>query len=211
MKIYLGPYRSRIVCKIHDRYMGKKYGYHKWTESSTKFEVLLEKLEDGIQWIYNNTINLYFDNIKDQRQTIRIDNYDVWSMDTTLAKIIHPMLIKLQSQKHGSPWVDDEDVPDELKSTSAPKVENVGDIDDNHHKRWDWVMGEMLFAFEMSQRDWTMDYYDFTHFDKDDPEYAKHFLGMKMELNREDDRKSVQARIDNGRRLFSKYYESLWD
>ena len=68
MKIYLGPYRSRIVCKIHDRYMGKKYGYHKWTESSTKFEVLLEKLEDGIQWVYNNTINRYFDNVKDQRQ-----------------------------------------------------------------------------------------------------------------------------------------------
>lgn len=210
MKIYMGPYRSRLMSNIHTNYMQRKYGYV-WDKSNTKFELFLEKTEDTIQWIYNNTINLYLDKREPQKKTIRIDNYDVWDMSQTLAEIIHPMLVKLQGQKHGSPWVDDADVPEKLKSTSAPKPKNVNDLDDNHHKRWDWVINEMIFAFDLSRRDWTMDYYDFEKLDKDDPEYKKHFAGMKVSLIREDDRKEVQSRIENGRRLFAKYYENLWD
>lgn len=210
MKIYMGPYRSRLVSNIHTNYMKKKYG-RSWDESNTKFELFLEKTEDTLQWIYNNTINLYLDNCEPQKKTIRIDNYDVWDMSQTLAEIIHPMLVKLQGQKHGSPWVDDEDVPEKLKSTSAPKPKNVNDLDDNHHKRWDWVINEMIFAFDLSRRDWTMDYYSFEQLDESDPEYRNYLLGMKMDFVKADDRREVQARIVNGRRLFAKYYENLWD
>lgn len=210
MKIYMGPYRSRWESNIHRRYMEKKYDYI-YNENTNKFEAFLEKTEDALQWIYNNTINLYLDKREPQKKTIRIDNYDVWSMDQTLAEIIHPMLVTLQKQKHGSPWADDADVPEKLKSTSAPKPKNVNDLDDNHHKRWDWVLNEMIFAFDLSRRDWTMDYYSFEKLDKDDPEYDNHLFGMKMDFVKVDDRKEVQARIVNGRRLFAKYYENLWD
>ena len=206
----MGPYRSRWVSNIHTNYMERKYGAY-WDESNTKFELFLEKTGDTIQWIYNNTINLYLDSREPQKKTIRIDNYDVWGMDQTLAEIIHPMLVKLQGQKHGSPWVDDADVPEKLKSTSAPKPKSVNDVDDNHHKRWEWVINEMIFAFDLSRRDWTMDYYDFEKLDKDHPEYDDHLFGMKMDFVKVDDRREVQARIVNGRRLFAKYYENLWD
>ena len=53
-------------------------------------------------------------------------------MDHTLAMIIVPMLKQLKETKHGAPFVDDEDVPEELKSTSAPAKENDWDTDDNH-------------------------------------------------------------------------------
>ena len=45
---------------------------------------------------------------------IRIDKYDVWGLDHTLALIIHPALVLLKEQKHGDPQVDDEDVPEEV-------------------------------------------------------------------------------------------------
>ncbi len=44
-------------------------------------------------------------------------------MDYTLSHIVVPMLKQLKETKHGAPFVDDEDVPEELKSTSAPPKE----------------------------------------------------------------------------------------
>ena len=40
--------------------------------------------------------------------TIHIDNFDCWSLDYTLARIIHPALIRLKETKHGYPelWED---------------------------------------------------------------------------------------------------------
>lgn len=84
---------------------------------------------------------------------VRIDHYDVWGLDHTLALIIHPALIELKKQKHGAPYVDDEDVPEELKSTSAPPKKNEWDTDDNHFKRWDWVMEELIWTFAEIKKD----------------------------------------------------------
>jgi molybdopterin molybdotransferase len=52
---------------------------------------------------------------------------------------------------------DDIDVPEELRSTSAPPKENEYDTDANHFARWDWVMDEMIFAFEYQLKDTTFD------------------------------------------------------
>ena len=133
MKVYIGPYRDRWVSYVHDKYMDKHYGYL-WPEYGQKGlnnkvepfrEAFLERLEDTLQWIYNHSINLYLDR-KERKQkiTVRIDKYDTWSMDHTLAPIILPMLKQLKETKHGSPWTNDEDVPEELRSTSAPPKED---------------------------------------------------------------------------------------
>ena len=52
-------------------------------------------------------------NIREPRKdnsadTIHIDNFDCWSLDYTLARIIHPALIRLKETKHGYPelWED---------------------------------------------------------------------------------------------------------
>ena len=89
----------------------------------------------------------------DRKVSIRIDPYDTWSMDHTLALIIHPMLIQLKETKHGSPWVDDEDVPEHLRSTAAEPKENEWDTDSNLFDRWDWILGEMIWAFERIIKD----------------------------------------------------------
>jgi hypothetical protein len=128
---------------------------------------------------------------------IRIDPYDTWSMDHTLGLIIVPMLKQLKATKHGSPCVADEDVPEELRSTSAPAKENEWDVDDNHHKRWDWVMDEMIWAFEQNIDETSDDHF----FDRSVDPYA---------YDRDAHRAHLQ-RIDNGMLLFGKFYQGLWD
>jgi hypothetical protein len=157
---------------------------------------------------------------------VKIDRYDTWSMDHTLSPIILPMLKQLKEKKHGAPFVDDEDVPEELKSTSAPAKENEYDTDANHFLRWDWAMSEMIFAFECKVDDSWQDafrsgehdllwipvdkdgnevpkgehkYWQMGHGSKDT--YQCDYEGMKV----------VQARIANGFCLFGKYYQGLWD
>jgi hypothetical protein len=143
-------------------------------------------------------------------------------MDHTLADIILPMLKQLQRDKHGGPFTDDDDVPDELKSTSAPPKENEWDTDDNHHKRWDWILGEMIFAFECKVDDSWSDKFSSGEFDKKTvackwDENGKATLyqwidgpNHTYELDIEG-MQEVQKRITNGFRLFGKYYEALWD
>jgi len=153
---------------------------------------------------------------------IKIDRYDTWSMDHTLADIVLPMLKQLKETKHGSPNVDDEDVPEELKSTSAPPKENEWDVDGNHFLRWDWVLAEMIFAFEHKVDDswqeafssgvidhktvackWDADGKATMYQWEDGPNhtYKCDFEGMKV----------IENRIQNGFRLFGKYYQALWD
>jgi hypothetical protein len=126
---------------------------------------------------------------------VRIDKYDTWSMDHTLALIIHPMLLQLKATKHGSPHVDDDDVPEELRSAAAEELtedeKRWGSEDALFHKRWEWVMDEMIFAFELELNDdWEDVYYKNSDYD-----------AMNVVLDRQ----------KNGFKLFGKYYSGLWD
>jgi hypothetical protein len=105
-------------------------------------------------------------------------------MDDTLALIILPMLKKLTEHKHGSAYVDNEDVPENLQYTPDPGNPDNPDHDNLIDKRWDYVLDEMIWAFE-----WKL---------KNDYLYDESY-------------KESQMRMDNGFRLFGKYYESLWD
>jgi hypothetical protein len=168
----------------------------------------------------------FLDFVHPEIKYIKIDKYDTWNMDTTLGNIILPMLKQLQAAKHGAPFVDDEDVPEELKSTSAPAKENEWDTDDNHFKRWDYVLNEMIFAFDHKiNREWEDAYRSGEHdmlwvpVDKDGNEVPKgdhQFFQMKRGPNDTykcdyDGIQEVEKRIANGFRLFGKYYQGLWD
>lgn len=212
MKVYIGPYRSRWISTIHDHHMIRKYGLE-WTDNQDWKDRAWERAEDALQWIYNHTINLYFDKRPSQKISVHIDRWDTWSMDYTLARIILPMLEQLAASKHGSPFVDDDDVPEELRSASAPPKENDWDIDDFQHKRWEWVIGEMIWTFEQKIKgDWESQYYKFE--DCVPNPKAKTFfeqIGTKLVWEDPEGRKAHQKRMTNGFRLFGKYYEALWD
>jgi hypothetical protein len=205
MYVKIGNYRGRCISNIHDRYMNWKYGRNEWEDNRNKFEFLLEKYEDLLQTVYNKTINKFLDKRSDQKIKVRIDRWDTWSADNILAHIIHPILVELKQRKQGAPLVDDEDVPEELRSTSVMPKENEWDIDDNHFKRWDYVLDEMTWAFSQKLRNggWEGDYYKY----EDDPE---ELFGIKLVWEDREGSKAHQERMSNGFRLFGKYFENLW-
>ena len=139
---------------------------------------------------------------------VKIDRYDTWSMDHTLADIVLPMLRQLQATKQGAPHTDDEDVPEYLRSYMAQPKENEWDTDSLHFMRWDWILAEMIWAFEQKVADDAeSQFFDHTPcngLDPWDPEYIGP-LWDKENYMKWHDRKA------NGFRLFGKYYENLWD
>ena len=155
---------------------------------------------------------------QDREIDVTIDRYDVWSLDHTLAYIIHPALVKLRETKQGAPNVDDDDVPDHLKSTNAPPKKNEWDTDDNWFKRWDWVLDEMIWSFKTkTDIDHDAQFYSGSHDiqfvkSKEYPFHSEMVRGPNdtFKIDMEGLNKH-EARIQNGFRLFGKYYQALWD
>lgn len=178
-----------------------------------KWHDRLDPLCIGLKWL--------LDKVHPPVEKIWIDRNDTWSMDYTLALIIVPMLKQLKETKQGAPCVDDEDVPEELRSTSAPPVDkDTGDVDDNHFKRWEYALDEMIFAFECvadPMESWSDQFHkgeiDFMWEklpDNSKLSTLKHGPNHTHQFDM-DGYKVVNARIDNGLRMFGKYYRGLWD
>ena len=164
----------------------------------------------------------FLDLVHPRIEYIKIDRWDTWSMDHTLGMIALPMLKQLKASKHGAPIVDDEDVPEHLRSTAAPAKENEWDTDENWFKRWDWVLDEMIFAFEHRLDDNWQDAYhtgvsDFKSVACEWDENGKAKMYQMVEGPNHtskydwDGIQLVNDRIQNGFKLFGKYYQNLWD
>jgi len=157
---------------------------------------------------------------------VKIDYWDTWSMDSTLSPIILPMLKQLRKDNHGAPTTNDDDVPERLRSTTKAAIKskkNDWDSDCNHFKRWDWIMDEMIWAFEQLADDtWEEQYFtgksDYTWIPSKELDEKGNPLTYEMKKSPKDTRKydkkgwtKHSERIDNGVRLFGKYYRALWD
>lgn len=187
MKVYIGPYKS---------YFGPYQLAEKilfWRDKNEDHTVHdLGKKLAKIDWLV--AVCSYIDSKIKRKIQVRIDNYDTWSMDDTLAHIVTPMLKQLQKTQHGAPFVDNEDVPEHLRKSAVPPTESEWAVDDeNFIKRWDWVLNEMIFAFET----------------KTDPNWEDHFY-TNNETNW-DALRAHEARVQKGFELFGKYFQSLWD
>jgi len=158
MKIRIGPFRNWYgPYQIMDWF--KPIFGEKRIEKFTDGE-FFDKWSDRTMPFFN-----WIESKKERDVRIRIDKYDTWNMDGTLSLIILPMLIQLQDQKHGSPFVDDEDVPIYLRSSNDPKwskedMNRDGTTDCHFHERWEYVINEMIWAFtEHSKDDWQHQYH----------------------------------------------------
>ena len=216
MKVKIGDYPYRLTCTIYNNYMNKRYGYGDWPKGYSRFERSLEWVDDRIQDFYNIFNRLWFDRRK-QTIDVRIDPWDTWSMDHTLAHIVVPMLVQLKETKHGAPYVDPEDVPVELQPKKLTKKQkDNGEADNTHFERWDWVLDEMIFAFDSKRQDnWEEQFYSGEHdvyFEDTGNGLSEMKRGPKdtFKVDREG-RDEYQQRMSNGFRLFGKYYEALWD
>lgn len=196
MKVNIGPYKNwfgpfqlaetLLFWKQKDDPLVYKLG-HFFAFGTTKEEKLdLENLCKEETWLY--ALLTWLDSKKSRKVKIKIHKYDTWSMDHTLALIIVPMLKQLKETTHGAPLIADEDVPPNmgLRSTEAEPKKNSWDVDSNHFNRWDWVLDEMIWAFQQIGEDRDM------------------YMSQEEAM-------AYHTRIKRGTTLFGKYYSGLWD
>jgi hypothetical protein len=167
---------------------------------------------------------------KKRRVSVRIDKWDTWSMDSTLAFIIYPMLKQLKATTHGAP----SDMPAFLQTSDSIQLAfpfyaeedatawNVG------HQQWMDTLDKMIWSFSQlveNDGDWESQFHSGEHdiihvpVDKNGNEVPKKdaelfelkhgpndthvfdFVGYQNHLNR----------MKKGFELFGKYYLNLWD
>jgi hypothetical protein len=163
----------------------------------------------------STAVRVILDFIHPPIKYVKIDRWDTWSMDHTLAYIILPMLKQLDKEKHGAPYTEDDDVPEYLRSHMAQPKENEWDTDSLHFMRWDWILAEMIWAFEQQLKDDDEGQF-FDHsfskkhpkFDKDNKDWNERISKIKVDHEGLD---AHQKRKANGFRLFGRYYQNLWD
>jgi len=165
-------------------------------------------LSKFLSWIHSK---------KDQKIEVHIDRWDTWSMDHTLAHIVLPMLKQLKATKSGAPFVELKDVPKELHGNKLTKKKrNQGELDDKHFERYDWVLDEMIFAFDSKINDNWQEQFSTG---ENDIQWKQLENGNSQMIRGPNDtkvydwegRKAYEARIQNGFRLFGVYFQSLWD
>lgn len=223
MKVHIGPYTNwigpyqiadKIFFWVKNRFIpdddprSQRWDY----KAHDKFGDWLA----DIDWL--TSFCNWVDSKKKRKVKIHLDHYDTWSMDHTLSLIIHPMLIQMKETKHGSPFVDDEDVPEHLRSTAAPPLteeeKNYGGVDSLHEARWNWILDEMIWAFYNEAND-----------DPDAPEsptrYTRKIMGDMEFDDSPENHQSWEKYLEENRKyeerkqkaflLFGKYYRCLWD
>ena len=202
MKVYLSKYRYHWISPytvLEKVFFWREIDYD---------EPIIDKWSDRLTPICQG-IQKVLDFIHPKINYVKIDRWDTWSMDYSLSFIVVPMLKQLKETKHGAPFVDDEDVPEELKSTSAPPKENDYDTDENHFKRWDWALNEMIWAFEQNlDTNSEEKFFDHAEWDEKEKDFGKNLHKIKID---QPGLKAHQDRKANGFRLFGKYYQGLWD
>jgi len=138
------------------------------------------KVDDLCQWIHKK---------RNRTVKVKIHVYDTWSMDSTLAPIIVPMLKQLKATKHGIPmsvvpegpeWTDEYGNPNEAAMEVAIKS-------------WDEILDKMIFSFESKM---------------DDEWESKYFVNGKYD---QEGHIAMEQKIQEGFELFGKHFSSLWD
>lgn len=215
MKVHIGPYIEGIdFLTYSDRLLSKKHNkmvYDIDEKDLTSFDKIQIKSFTLLQRFIGTPINKLYYNKKERNISVHIDSYDIWSMDHTLAHIIHPMLIKLKETKHGVPFVDNEDVPEELR-IAEPTAETFSEtMDKAFSDKWDWVLNEMIYAFEsLKDNDvWEANFYS----DFPTSRHNKKLQGFSHEPFYYDaeGHDLAEKRVNNALKLFGKYFRSLWD
>jgi hypothetical protein len=219
MKVYIGPYLNYLgPYQMVDLLQHVGVSEDRCWEIAKWIDTKFPAISKVCSWIYDK---------RKRTEFIHIDDYDVWSMDNTLANIILPLLKLLKEKKQSSAMVDDEDVPAHLRCPNRSTNESFqldmfadDEFDklvwDSYHKKWDWVMDEMIWAFEQINTDWERQYWKVmpeldieTKVEPDEDGCVPVLWKTKGDIDW-DGRMQHQERINNGFRLFGKYYNGLW-
>jgi hypothetical protein len=224
MKINIGPYCNYIgPYQIADMvFFWKKKDLFSENDDDLayRFGTWLSEKKDGSPSLLAKVCK-WIDSKRKRKIEIKVDKYDTWNADHTLALIIVPLLQQLKNTKCGYCLVDDKDVPKHLRSTAAPALteeqKSSGQYDELAEDRWEWVLDEMIWAFEShADEEWEDQYYS----GEGDLKIVAAANSKLFQLVKgpndtfkvdEKGRNAHLARMHRGRMLFAKYYSNLWN
>lgn len=191
MKVYLGKYvypittydiASKIIFWDNNEYRKKLNAILKFGLSYNQNSKKLSILSKFLD---------KYNSYQKRKVFIKIDDYDVYNLDYTLSLIIEPSLKKLLDDEWLSFKADNEDLPkelqisdDEYKLISFTYLENdprLPEIYNRLEQQPKYIINKMIYAFNILNS---------TESDKIKEDYKKE--------------------IDEGLRLFGKYFRNLW-
>ena len=134
---------------------------------------------------------------KNSANTIIIDDFDIWNIDYTLARIIHPLLLHFRENMHGYP---------ELFEEGMVTYHNWGrqlhfdfideDVERDYLlKKWQTIVDKMCRAFGMIV---------------EKEKWEDTWVNLSYHEHKIEEAKFYDA-VDEGLALFAKYYHCLWD
>ena len=173
-----------------------------------KTATILHPISVGIQKVW--------DIVHPEVKYIKIDGWDVWSMDSTLSPIILPMLKRLKEVKHGTAWTDHADGPWYYRFDENKDEHSYSETGSYSAGRWNWIMDEMIWTFEQLSNEDHESVYWLEHgeidWDVEPDERGCSEIKWKKESRVDwDGLKKHEEQIQNGLRLFGRYYQNLWD
>lgn len=170
-----------------------------------------------------------WDRTNRQKIVVHIDKWDTWNMDSTLARIILPMLLQLQETKHGIPaeFVDVGGSPGDKQYCFDFYSESSDWAFEQGAKLWDQTLDKIIWSFqqiaysnyeELYHRNGPGDYefvpIDDTTVNPITGKVEKLFEMVDRNKNHWFDSEGLAEhirRIDEGLLLFGRWYRSLWD
>jgi hypothetical protein len=172
MRVYIGPYKNGF-----GSYQIAKTILFWKNEDTDKGYESVDKLYNALEKIGVGKVCVWINKKFDRKIKVKIHNYDTWGMDNTLAYIILPMLKQLKATKHGSPYVDQDDLPVELRLTKREQKvfdeghwnkklkateEEIDAVSKKFHSQFDWIMDQMIWSFEqeLDEEEGRKSYYD---------------------------------------------------
>lgn len=228
MKIYISCYRNHWYSPYS--FLEKVFFWKEWAKKDDiMYPEKIHKMSERLTFI-SSGISWFLDKIHPRIEYVKIDRWDTWNMDKTLALIILPMLKQLKETKHGSQIVEDEDLPESMRLKNTEEFDEQYTFDFYNdpelckqniqcdvHDKWNWILDEIIWSFEQLNYDWEEQYWkvkpilDLKKYPEDE---GKITFPVRWEQEGEIDMngsKKHQERINNGMRLFGRYFQGLWD
>lgn len=212
MKVYIGPYKNWV-------------GPYQLAELLEYIGISKDKHHKIGEWLANTWVNNFCEWVHSKQKRkikIHVDGYDAWNADNTLGMVILPVLKRLKKDSQGSPHVELEDVPENLRINTNYEFSMNGflieyteeektEMWNLHAKRWEYVLDEIIWAFEqINDENWEEQYIK----QQGEIDWTDKSGLMKWttpHIVDWDGRQKHQDRINNGLRLFGKYYQGLWN
>jgi hypothetical protein len=213
MKVDIGPYKRHLTTyRTKCNYLELRYGQDWYTVEKSDY-TWIDRIVVGFLRSIDYCLKPFNTFLGNRKVEIKYDSYDTWSLDHTLSLIILPGLKQLKATNHGYASVDNEDLPTACLEDASGE------------ERWEWVMDEMIWAFDEIANDYPgKDAFCSGNRDviwtkvdingDEDPEgtYSRMDKGPNDTFYLDfEGQKKYDDRIQRGLILFGKYYRNLWD